>query len=47
VLYPLLNKKKHSAKTDFVENQQFLSLISLSPLTIIPPIIFQHKTVRP
>jgi len=46
VLYPLF-KNKHPAKTDFVENQLFLSLISLSPLTITPPIIFQHKTVRP
>lgn len=46
MLYPLY-KNKHPAKTDFVENQLFLSLISLSPLTITSPIIFQHKTVRP
>lgn len=39
--------KKHSTYIDFVENQLFPSLISLSPLTTNRPNILQHIWVRP
>jgi len=46
VLYLKTKFFKRSTKIDFAENQLFLSLISLSPLTTNHLNIFPHKRVR-